>query len=81
MAWASAKILEAANRRAGCWKALRRVVPAGANRKAEEVGNNDDAYLLAHCAVAVAVWYAGVGFAVANALDSTDMGELVVMRG
>ena len=45
------------------------------------MGNNDDAHLLAHCAVEMVVLYAGVGPVVANALDSTDMGELVVMRG
>lgn len=62
--------------RAGCWKALRRAVPAGASRRAAEEGNSDDARLLAHCVV-----HAGVGFAVANALYSTDTGELVVVRG
>jgi hypothetical protein len=57
-------------------------MPAGANRRADEVGNSDDAHLLVHCAVGVVVvlLYMGDGF-VANALESTDMGELVVMRG
>lgn len=56
------------------------MVPAGANRRAAEAGGKDDAHLLAHRAVE-AVLYTGVGFVVVNALDSTDMGELVVMRG
>lgn len=56
-------------------------MPAGANRRADEVGNSDDAHLLVHCAAGmVVVLNMGVGF-VANALESTDMGELVVMRG
>lgn len=58
-------------------------MPAGANRRAAEVGNSDDAHLLAQCAcvlVLVLLLYADVGF-VANALESTDMGELVIMRG
>jgi hypothetical protein len=67
--------------RAGCWKALRRVVPAGANSRAAEEGNSDDARLLAHCIVETAEVEVGVDFTVANALESTNMGELVVMRG
>lgn len=55
-------------------------MPAGASRRAAE-GNSDDARLLAHCAVEAVLMHAGVGFAVANALYSTDMGELVVVRG
>ena len=66
--------------RAGCWKTLRRAVPAGANRRAAEVGNSDDAHLLAQCACVLVLLYADVDF-VANALESTDMGELVIMRG
>jgi hypothetical protein len=65
--------------RMGCWKTLRRVVPAGANRRAVEEGSSDDAHLLAHCACEV-VRCAGVCF-VGNALDSTDMGEVMAMRG
>lgn len=64
--------------RCGCWKTLRRVVPAGANRRAEE-GNSDDAHLLALGTCKVAM-YVGVDFVV-NALDSTDTGEDVVVRG
>ncbi len=56
------------------------MVPAGANRKAEKVGSDDDAVRLAQCIVD-AVLCVGAGFTVVNALDSTDMGELVVMRG
>jgi hypothetical protein len=67
--------------RAGCWKTLRRVVPAGANRRAAEEGNSDDARLLAHCIVETAAVDVGVDFVVANALESIDMGEVVVMRG
>lgn len=65
--------------RAGCWKALRRVVPKAADRSVGDAGNNDDdAHRRVHC---VAVLYGEVGFDVANALDSTLMGEFVVMRG
>jgi hypothetical protein len=67
--------------RAGCWKALRRVVPAGANRRVAEEGSSDDARLLAHCIVEAATRCGGVDFVVANARESTDMGEPVVMRG
>lgn len=59
---------------------MRRAVPAGANRKAAGEGNNDDAHLLAHRVTDVVVLYAGAGL-VANALESTDSGDVVVMRG
>lgn len=70
--------------RAGCWKAFRRVVPTGANRRVEDAGNkDDDAHLRVHCAAEAAEIYDGVdvGFVEANALDNTATGELVVMRG
>lgn len=56
-------------------------MPAGVNRGAAQEGNSDDARLLAHCIVETAVGDVGVDFPVANALESTVMGELVVMRG
>lgn len=67
--------------RAGCWKTLRRVVPAGANRRAADGGNSDAVRLPAHCILETAVADVGADFAVAKALESTEMGELVVMRG
>jgi hypothetical protein len=63
----------------GCWKTLRRVVPAGTNRRAVEEGSSDDAHLRAHCACGVAKC-ASVGF-VAKALNKTENGEVVVVRG
>lgn len=68
------------NMRIGCWNTLRRVVPAGANRRAAEEGNNDDAHLLACCAIELGLMCVGVDF-VANALDNNDMDEVVVVRG
>ena len=66
--------------RMGCWNTSRRVVPAGANRRAAEEGNNDDAYLFAHCAIELGFMCAVVDL-VANALDNNDMGEVIVVRG
>lgn len=54
------------------------MVPRAANRRAGDPGNNDDAHRRVHC---VATLYDEVGFDVANALDSTFMGDFVVMRG
>jgi hypothetical protein len=55
------------------------VVPKAANRRAGDAGNNDDdAHRRVHC---VAVVFDRVDFVVANALDSTLIGEFVVMRG
>lgn len=66
--------------RMGFWKTLRRVVPTGANRKAAEEGNSDDAHLLPHCAMELGLMCVDVEF-VANALGNTDMGEFVIIRG
>ena len=51
------------------------------NRGAAQEGNSDDARLLAHCIVERAVADLDIDLVVANALESTVMGELVVMRG
>ena len=54
-------------------------MPRAANRRAPDAGNNDDdAHRRIHC---VAVVFDRVGFVVANALDSTLIGDLVVMCG
>lgn len=64
--------------RADCWKTLRRVVPAGASPRAAEEGNSDDAHAVARACEVVKC--ADIGL-VANALDSTDMGDVVDVRG
>lgn len=57
------------------------MVPRGAKRRVGNAGKDDDAHQRAHCAAEAAVLCVGIDLPVVNALESTDMGELVVKRG